>query len=133
MRKELDLGEKNPRSIKKDKQDRGFWMATWWYINNLQLLKNWNLHLSMRTSSGIHELLNFSSSFFTRALINEWIIISSNTFNPLSHSGDQHQFSPNNINTLSRDKIMRINKMISKEKLPWSFSKLSQLILKGNV
>ena len=31
-------------------------------------------------------------------------------FNLLSPNGDQHQFSPNNIHTLSRDKIVRINK-----------------------
>ena len=29
--------------------------------------------------------------------------------NPLSPNSDQHQFSPNNIHTLSRDKVMRIN------------------------
>ena len=34
------------------------------------------------------------------------------SFDPLSPNSDQHQFSPNNIDTLSRDK------MISKEKLP---------------
>ena len=28
---------------------------------------------------------------------------------PLSTKGDQHQFSSNNIHTLSRDKVMRIN------------------------
>ena len=38
--------------------------------------------------------------------------------NPLCVNGDQHQFSPNNIHTLSRDKVMRINKMITKEKMP---------------
>ena len=53
--------------------------------------------------------------------------------NPLSPNIDQQQFSPNNIHTLSRDKIMRINKMITKEKIRWSFIKFSQLILKGNV
>ena len=31
--------------------------------------------------------------------------------NPLSANSDQHQFSPNNIHTLSRDYIMRIDKM----------------------
>ena len=55
------------------------------------------------------------------------------TFNPLSANSDQKQFSPNNIHTLSRDKVMRINQMITKEKMPWSFIKFSQLILKGNV
>ena len=37
--------------------------------------------------------------------------------NPLSPNGDQDQFSPNDIHTLSRDKVMRINEMISKEKM----------------
>ena len=54
-------------------------------------------------------------------------------FNPLSANSYQKQFSPNNIHTLSRDKVMRINKMITKEKMPWSFIKFSQLILKGDV
>ena len=43
------------------------------------------------------------------------------------------QFSPNNIHTLSRDKVMRINKMITIEKMLWSFIKFSQLIVKGDV
>ena len=34
--------------------------------------------------------------------------------NTSSPNGDQHQFSPNNIHTLSRDKVMRINEMITK-------------------
>jgi len=38
--------------------------------------------------------------------------------NPLSPNSDQHQFSPNNIHTLSREKVMRIAKMITKEKMP---------------
>ena len=54
-------------------------------------------------------------------------------FNPLSPNGDQQQFSPNNVHTLSRDKVVRIQKMIMKEKMPWSFIKFSQLILKGKV
>ena len=52
------------------------------------------------------------------------------TFNPLRANSDQKQFSPNNIHTLSRDKVMRINKMITKGKMPWSFIKFSQVILK---
>ena len=31
------------------------------------------------------------------------------SFNPLSPNGDQHQFSPNNIHTLLRDYVIRIN------------------------
>ena len=37
--------------------------------------------------------------------------------NPLSPNSDQNQFSPNNIHTLSRDYIMRIDKMITKGKM----------------
>ena len=36
---------------------------------------------------------------------------------PLSPNGDQDQFSPNDIHTLSRDKVLRINEMITKEKM----------------
>ena len=38
--------------------------------------------------------------------------------NPLSPNGDQHQFSHNDIHTLSRDLVMRIDKMITKDKMP---------------
>ena len=34
-------------------------------------------------------------------------------FNPLSPNSDQHQFSPNNIHTMLRGKVIRINKMIA--------------------
>ena len=53
--------------------------------------------------------------------------------NPLSPNSDQHQFSPNNIHRLSRDKVVRSNKMITTDKMPWSFFKFSQVILKGSV
>ena len=52
------------------------------------------------------------------------------SINPLSSNSDQHQFSPNNIHTLSRDYVMRIDKMITKEKMPSSFINFSQLIRK---
>ena len=50
-----------------------------------------------------------------------------------SPNSDQHQFSPNDIHTLSRDKVMRINKMITTQKMLWSIIKFSQLILYENV
>ena len=38
--------------------------------------------------------------------------------NPLIPNSDQQQISPNDIHTLSRDKVMRINnKMITQEKI----------------
>ena len=36
---------------------------------------------------------------------------------PLSPNSDRHQFSPNNINMLPREMLMRINKMITEEKM----------------
>ena len=47
--------------------------------------------------------------------------------NPLSPDSDQHQFSPKNIHMLPREMIMRVIKMITKEKMLWSVIKLSQL------
>ena len=49
--------------------------------------------------------------------------------NLLSPNSDQHQFSPDNIHMLPREIVMRVNKMITKEKMLWSVNKLSQLIL----
>ena len=40
------------------------------------------------------------------------------SFIPLSSNSDQHQFSPKDIRSLSREMVMRINKMITKEKIP---------------
>ena len=50
--------------------------------------------------------------------------------NPLNPDSDQHQYSPNNIHMLPREMVMRINKMITKEKMRWSFTKFSQLFLR---
>ena len=43
--------------------------------------------------------------------------------NPLSPNSDQHQFSLNNMNALSREEGVRINKMITKGKMLLSFIK----------
>ena len=53
-----------------------------------------------------------------------------NVINPLSPDSDQDQFSPNNIHMLLREMAVRVNKMITKEKMLWSSTKFSQLILK---
>ena len=50
--------------------------------------------------------------------------------NSIKHSGsespksDQHQFSPHNLNTLSKEKVMRFNKMITSRIILWSFIKI---------
>ena len=38
-------------------------------------------------------------------------------YNPLSANTDRQQFSPNSVHTLSSDEVMRINKLIVKEKM----------------
>ena len=53
--------------------------------------------------------------------------------NPLNANSDRQQFSRNNIHALSRDKVMRINKMITIDKMLWSLIKFSQLIVWGDV
>ena len=52
------------------------------------------------------------------------------SINPSSsrHYG-QHQFSPNRIYASSRELVMRINKVMFKGKVLWSFNKFSQIIL----
>ena len=81
--------------------------------------KKWHFHVfKFKTLLGTP----FLGSMITVTLIN-----------PLSPNSDQQQFSPNNIHTMSRDKVMRINKMITIEKMLWSFIKFSQLIVKGDV
>ena len=52
------------------------------------------------------------------------------SINPLSPDSDQNQFSPKNIHMLPREMVMRVNKMITKEKMLWSFIKFSQLFFK---
>ena len=37
------------------------------------------------------------------------------TVNPLSPKSDEHQFCPKNINTQSREKVVRINEIITVE------------------
>ena len=38
-------------------------------------------------------------------------------YSPLSPNTDHRQFSPNNIHMLPREMVMRVNKMITKEKM----------------
>jgi len=52
--------------------------------------------------------------------------------NPVNPKFDQHQFSPSNLNTFSREIVVRIIKVINKGKLHRSFIKFSKHSL-GNV
>ena len=64
-------------------------------------------------------------SFHSRVTSFIYLAFPQKEVNPYSH---QHQFPPNNLHTLWREMVMRINKMISKEKIFWSFIKLSDLL-----
>ena len=87
-----------------------------------------NVSLSLVAVSSLRTMMNCVAQ-----LMVTMILSTCSRFNPLSPNSYQQQFSPNNIHTLSRDKVMRINKMIIIEKIPWSFLKFSQLILKVDV
>ena len=51
-----------------------------------------------------------------------------------SPKGDQHEFSPNNILTSSREKVMRTDKINDHEEGDsLSFIRFSQLVISGNV
>ena len=69
-------------------------------------------------------------SFHSRVTSFIYLAFPQKEVNPYSH---QCQFSLNNLHTLSREMDMRINKMISKEKIFLSFIKLSYLLLYGNI
>ena len=56
-----------------------------------------------------------------------------NSLNPFSANSDQQQFSPNNILHCQEIKLWELIKMITIEKMLWSFIKFSQLIVKGDV
>ena len=61
--------------------------------------------------------------FFDQSISVIACLIGSLLLKPLSPNTDQHQFSPNNIHRLSRDKGVRINIMITKGKMLCSFIK----------
>ena len=52
--------------------------------------------------------------FWNRPML---MITGQNNFNPVSPDSDQHQFSPNNINTLSKEMVARIHELIAKRKM----------------
>ena len=67
---------------------------------------------------------------FSIQMVSVQTLFLNSIINPWSPNSDQHQFSPNNIHMLPREMVARINQMITKKKMLWSFIKLSQLISK---
>ena len=94
-------------------------------VGYMHLVFCWSVSSSTRN----YEMITKGKMLLLYIIFSQLILF----FDPSSANSDQKQFSPNNIHTLSRDKVMRINKMITIEKIPWPFIKFSQLILKGDV
>ena len=70
---------------------------------------------SKESQAGLKKSLNSTLSsgqtpltYMPRAIASVLVLV-----DPLSLNSDQHQFSPNNINTSLTEKIMKINKMIT--------------------
>ena len=107
----------------------------WSIIENHFLQNYYRRHwpLSSSSSSLSSSVLSYFKFSIYFSCCSNVVYFHVRCFNSLSPNGDQQQFSPNNIHTLSRDKVMRINKVITIEKIPSSFIKFSQLILKGDV
>ena len=82
------------------------------------LLPLWLL-VSCRTCDLLHISQMLPAQNFSVCVHTEWKILLYMCLgvNPLSPKSDQHQTSPRNINTSSGEKVMRINKMITKGKL----------------
>ena len=59
-------------------------------------------------------LMNYLT--FCGVLISHWLQIGESAIKPLSPNSDQQQFSPNDVHTLSIDKFMKTDKMITNEK-----------------
>ena len=62
--------------------------------------------MTQKTGEGCYEIL-FNFQLDDCILVKNYTILFP-CFNPLSPNSDQQQFSPNNVHTLSRDKVVRI-------------------------
>ena len=80
----------------------------------LQVNCRFQVYTTQDTTALVRAFLQVKGVFRHAAgLINVFLQV-----NPLSPNSDQHQFSPKDIHRLSRDKVMRITKMIIIEKIP---------------
>ena len=95
-----------------------FLSITYFSLWNLQILKGASL---LALPNSIYHLILYIKGT-ARETVSDFrfpeVCIFLNFINPLSPNGVQHQFPPSNIHTLSRDKVVKINKMITLEKMP---------------
>ena len=94
------------------------WLKLFSFVEYIILTLNCNKSICLVIESplkGIRMSLVWTSKEVVSHIEKETMGLS--IFNPLSPDSDQHQFSPNNIQWLSRDTVKRINKlMITKAK-----------------
>ena len=94
------------------------WLKLFSFVEYIILTLNCNKSICLVIESplkGIRTSLVWTSKDVVSHIEKEAMGLS--IFNPLSPDSDQHQFSPNNIQWLSRDTVKRINKlMITKTK-----------------
>ena len=115
---------------------RGCALIQGWALINFFCLQDWRLfEVGANSRLGAYsnkygklQLLNSMIIFKIQVMIrNVFLFLKGqqvarhSPFNPLSPNSDQHQFSPNNIHTTSRDQVMRIIKMITRGKMLFIF------------
>ena len=74
-------------------------------------------------SSGV-ELFSYDSKLANKNPIHKELVIAglacSPLINPLSPKSDQHQFSPQTLNTWCKEKVMSITKITVEQLMQWS-------------
>ena len=91
--------------------------------NACYLCQEGDLSQSIRSTTQIWEVISTVQNFCTRSSdviwrgpvvtrrnVGSFLMLTKHSFNPLSPNSDQHQFYPNNIHTLSRDKLWELIK-----------------------
>jgi len=90
-------------------EDLSFWFIVWLDAQSRKLAKSTAVLLKIKGPSSTHRPQGPKNASYVHPSVD--------SINPLSPNSNQHQFSPNNIHTLSRDTVMRINKVITKGKI----------------
>ena len=132
---------------------RYFWPTSWILLKQLFLSASWAIDSEPIRARGIIVNYIFRKNSYTPLLnsskynllagktacqmdgagvvaglllyFRKWCVSDSYGKTPLSPKSGQCQYSLNNINTSSREKFMRIDEMITEEKMLWSLIKLS--------
>ena len=83
------------------------------FLTYWQLSGSWNGEITLKFLI----VQDFSNVCKPGCTFNQLSLALWTPLNPLSPNSDQHQFSPNNVHMLPREMVMRVNKMVTKEKV----------------